>query len=55
MKKKSQNKSKTKSKTSENISLSIKYDDFSKKDEFKVRILERIMIRVLDILENKRP
>lgn len=48
---------KTSKKVSESkSSLSIKYDkDMSKKDEFKTRVLERITIRILDILENRRP
>lgn len=55
MKKKNhQNKSNNKNKNS-NVSLSIKYDDMNKKDEFKARIFERITIRILNILENKRP
>lgn len=38
-----------------NTSLSIKYEDINKKDEFKIRVFERITIRLLNILENRRP
>lgn len=54
-------KAKTVKKTSKKVSepkssLSIKYDKgMNRQDEFKTRILERIIIRILDILENKRP
>lgn len=55
MKKKShQNKSNSKNKNG-SVSLSVNYDGLNKKDEFKVRVLERISVRILSILENKRP
>lgn len=53
----SKSKSKDKTKKMQHItSMSIKYDkDIRKLDEFILRILERVVIRILGILENKRP
>lgn len=38
------------------VSLSINYDkNMNKGEEFKARILERIVVRILGALENRRP
>lgn len=60
----SKKKQQTKTKPKENkpisnaqkVSLSINYDkNMDKGEEFKARILERIVVRILGALENRRP
>lgn len=42
--------------TTQKSSISINYDkNMNKADEFKVRVLERVVVRILGVLEEKRP